>query len=182
MKPSRIEGIRLYLRPLLESDAEGEYPGWLNDPVVCAGNAHGDHFYTREAAREFIHQTHTSTDTLTLAIVMRDGDKHIGNIALQRINVTYRSAEFSILLGAREVWGQGYGLEAARLICAHGFASLNLHRIGCGTFAENIAMQGLARALGMRQEGLRRDAAFKNNRFTDVIEFGMLRDEFKECP
>lgn len=178
MKRERIEGARLYLRPLLESDAEGEYPGWLNDPLVCAGNSHGAHLYTRDAAREFIRQTSACQDTLTLAIVMRGGDRHIGNIALQHIHAIYRSAELSILLGAREVWGQGYGLEAARLICNHGFNHLNLHRIGCGTFSGNLAMQGLARALGMRKEGLRRSAAFKNQQFVDVIEFGMLYEEF----
>lgn len=176
----RVEGKRLYLRQLQVADADGDYPGWLNDPVVCAGNSHGGKLYTRDDAREFIHRISLSPDTLTRAIVIRDGDRHVGNIALQRINTLYRSADLSILLGARDVWGQGYGLEAARLICAHGFSQLNLHRIACGTFAENVAMQRLALALGMRPEGLRRDAAFKNNRFIDVIEFGVLHDEFKE--
>lgn len=175
-----LEGSRLYLRALVAEDADGDYPDWLNDQQVSAGNSHGVFPYSPEAARQFIKQTATSRDALTLAIVLKDENRHIGNIALQSIQSIYRSAELSILIGAHIAWGKGYGLEAARMLCAHGFARLNLHRIGCGTFSDNTAMQRLALALGMRKEGERREAAFKNGRFVNIVEFGMLRDEFKE--
>jgi RimJ/RimL family protein N-acetyltransferase len=32
--------------------------------------------------------------------------------------------------------------------------------------------------LAMRQEGVRRQAYFKGGKFVDVIEFGVLREEF----
>lgn len=174
-----LTGERIILRPLRESDADGAYPGWLNDPETTAGNSHGVYPYTREQALEYIRMAQAARDVLALAVVVREGGVHIGNVALQGIHPLYRSAELAILLGERASRGRGYGLEAARLLCRHGFDALNLRRIGCGTFADNAAMIHLAEALGMSREGVRRQAAYKAGRYVDVIEFGLLRDELR---
>lgn len=171
-------GERLYLRGLVEADVSGSYIAWLNDQVVCAGNSHAVFPYGVNAAITYIKAAQERRDALVLAVVAREGSKHIGNIALQNINAIYRSAELSILIGDQACWGQGYGLEAAQLICRHGFDALNLHRIYCGTYATNIGMQKLANALGMSQEGVRRQAAYKAGNYVDVVEYGMLKGEF----
>lgn len=174
-----IEGPRLILRALTPEDADGRYPHWLNEPAVCTGNAHGVFPYSREAARSFIAEGQNRRDALVLAIELRDSDRHIGNISLQNIHPIYRKAEFAILLGETDTWSRGYGKEAGVLLCRHGFDRLNLHRIECGTFANNSGMQRLALALGMREEGRRRDAAFVAGQYLDIIEFGMTRTEFR---
>lgn len=173
-----LQGKRLYLRSLVEADAEGPYTAWFNDEEVCRGNSHHVFPYTREAALAYIRQAVQSQSDLILAIVRREDDRHIGNIALQNIHPVYRSAEFSIILGERATWGKGYATEAAQLLYEHGFAALNLHRIACGTFSDNLAMQRLAASLGMREEGRRRQAAFKRGRYVDVIEYGILQEEY----
>jgi RimJ/RimL family protein N-acetyltransferase len=177
-----LVGKALYLRPLSVDDADGPYPGWLNDANVCRGNSHHVYPYAREAAIEYIERAANSHEDLILAIVLKTGDRHIGNIALQRIHWVSRSAEFAILLGDTGQWGKGYGLEAARLLIHHGFSSLNLLRIACATFEANVAMRKLAAALGMKEEGIRRQAAYKDGRYLDVIEFGLLRDECEGLP
>jgi ribosomal-protein-alanine N-acetyltransferase len=169
---------QLYLRPLVEADAEGPYPSWFNDEEVCAGNSHHVYPYNIKTALEYIRHAAETRDSLILAVVLREGDRHIGNIALQSIHPVYRSAEFSIVIGDKSAWGKGYAKAAARLLCDHGFASLNLHRIGCGTFEENEAMKRLAHDLGMKEEGRRREAAFKGGRYVNVIEYGVLRSEY----
>ncbi len=173
-----LRGERVHLRPLLPEDAAGAYPEWLNDPEVCRGNTHHRFPYDRAAAADFIAAAGRAADSLTLAIVLTTENRHVGNVALQAIHPIYRSAEFAILIGDRPAWGTGIGREAAILICDHGFAELNLHRIACGTFADNLAMQKLASALGMKEEGRRREAAYKSGRFVDVIEFGVLRSDY----
>lgn len=181
-KTAFLVGTRLCLRPLAESDADGAYPGWFNDAEVCHGNSHHVFPFTREAALEYIRRAGQRTDALILAIVLKENDRHVGNIALQDIHPIHRSAELSILLGEREAWGAGYAHEAAQLLLAHAFTELNLRRIGCGTFASNEAMQKLARRLGMKQEGQRRRAAFKSGCYHDIVEFGLLRDEYEASP
>ena len=175
-----LVGERLVLRALEESDADGEYPGWLNDEEVSRGNAHHRHPYTRESALDYIRRSRASIEELVLAMALKDSGRHIGNITLKRIDPVYRSAEFAILLGARDSSGQGYSKEAGRLLCDHGFFTLNLRRIHCGTFESNVPMQKLAEHLGMHLEGRRRQAAFKDGRWLDVLEYGVLCDEYVE--
>ena len=170
-----LVGKRLYLRGLVESDADGVYPEWLNSADVCRGNSHHSFPYTREAACAYIRDALQTRSSLILAIVLQDGDRHVGNIALQNIHPIHRSAELSILIGERDVWGTGLGLEAAKLLIDHAFDALNLQRIECGTFATNRGMQKLALSLGMKEEGRRRQAAFKNGAYEDIVEYGILK-------
>jgi len=173
-------GKSIYLRPLVEADAGGSYASWFNDEVVCLGNSHHVFPYTPESALRYINQSLENRNHLTLAIVMRKGDVHIGNVALQHIHPVYHTAEFSIIIGDKSAWGSGVGKEAGRLICDHGFRAMNLQRIACGTFENNIAMQRLALYLGMVKEGVRRKAAFKDGTYLDIIEYGVLKDEYRE--
>jgi RimJ/RimL family protein N-acetyltransferase len=81
-------------------------------------------------------------------------------------------------MGNKLYWGKGYGEEAAFLITAYGFERLNLHRIYCGTFGNNVSMKKLAIKLGMRQEGIRREAVYKEGNYLDIYEYGLLKNEF----
>ena len=96
---------------------------------------------------------------------------------MQNINLLDRSAQLTIILGDKEEWGNGYGREAWTLLMEHGFKALNLHRIYCGTFSTNIGMQKLAESVGMKKEGTRKEAHYKNGRFCDLIEYGIISEE-----
>ena len=71
------------------------------------------------------------------------------------------------------------GQEAGELIVEHGFKSLNLHRIYCGTARENMGMRKLAEKLGFKEEGVNRESSYKNGKFCDSINYGLLRYEYK---
>jgi len=173
-----LEGDLIALRPLTLADVEGPYVSWLNDPEVCAHNSHHVYPYTPAQAKGYIESVSRDEHNLVLAIVAKDSGKHIGNISLQKIDLIARNAEYAILVGDRDYWGKGVANEASRLILAHGFTALNLHRIHCGTSVENIAMQKLAGKLGFKEEGRRRDAHFKNGSYCDIVEYGILSTEF----
>lgn len=178
----RLEGEQLYLRPIEERDAEGNYPHWLNDPDVCRYNSHGDVTYTREMAQAYIASVTDNPAYAVFAICLRKDNRHVGNIALQQISAKNRSAEFAILIGEPSVYGKGIGYEAGKLLLDYAFHTLKLHRIYCGTHIENIAMQHLALKLGMSEEGRRREAIFKNGKFADVVEYGLLTTISKKEP
>lgn len=174
-----IIGKDVYLRPLRAEDADGGYVAWLNDPEVCRFNSHHVFPYTAQQALQYISQAAAARDAVVLAVCLISSDRHIGNISLQKIDLMSRSAEFAVLFGDKENWGKGYARQAAVLLCEHGFRELGLHRIYCGTSAENVAMQKLAKALGMREEGRRVQALFKHGRYIDIIEYGMLAADFE---
>lgn len=182
MKNPFLISDRLYLRGLVVDDLAGDYLSWLNDAEVCKYNSHHVFPFTREAGEEYIRRVSASRTDLVLAVILKKRDTHIGNIALQNISCVSRSAEFAILFGAKEAWGKGYAKEAAYLLLHHGFQELNLHRIYCGTSEENVPMQRLALALGMSEEGRRRQALFKHGRFQDVVDYGILQSDFVKTP
>jgi [ribosomal protein S5]-alanine N-acetyltransferase len=170
----RLEGRNIYVRPIEMSDADGAYPSWLNDPEVCRYNSHGESLYTREMAKSYIKSVMDNPNTAVFAICLREDDRHVGNIALQQISPKNRNAELAILIGDPSVYGQGIGYEAGKLLVEYAFGTLKLHRIYCGTHAENIAMQKLALKLGMREEGRRCEALWKNGIFADIVEYGLI--------
>lgn len=173
-----LNGETIYLRALQEKDAYSGYVEWLNDEDVCQYNSHHVFPYVEKQALDFIKGVMLSRNQLVLAICSKENDTHIGNISLQDINYVNRSAEFAILLGDKSYWGCGIGREAGALLIKHGFMELNLNRIACGTSVENIGMQKLAVALGMKKEGLRKQGLFKHGRYIDIIEYGIVLEDY----
>ena len=171
-----LKGSLVYLRALEEKDLHGNYFQWLNDEDVCRHNSHAVFPNTESGMKDFLESQHNSKNKIVLAIVDIQTDKHIGNISLQNVDWVSRTAEYAILMGEKKYWGKGYSTEASLIICDYGFTKLNLNRIYCGTSEVNIGMQKLAEK--MKKEGLRRKALFKNGAYYDIVEFGVLKEEF----
>ena len=53
------------------------------------------------------------------------------------------------MIGNKDFHSKGCALDAASLIIDHGFKTMNLHRIFCGTMENNIPMHKLAIKLNM---------------------------------
>jgi ribosomal-protein-alanine N-acetyltransferase len=172
-----IEGENIYLRALYDNDANGSYSGWLNDPEITAFNSHGRFPMTKEKLSSYIDHSRSSKNDLILAVVDKTSLKHIGNISLQNISWLDRNAEIAFLLGDKAFWGKGVMYEAGKLLINHGFKTLNLHRIYCGTSSENLGMQKLAEKLNMKKEGLRKEAIFNRGQYFDIVEYGILSTE-----
>ena len=167
---SFLEGELLSLEAIDPADLG--YYKWFNNQEVCAGNSHCVYPMTYYDVQEYIKGIDQTT--LLLAIITRYSKEHIGNISLQDINLINRSADMALIIGYKVAWGKGYGTEACKLIIDHGFNALNLHRITCGTFSTNVEMMRLAEKLGFVQEGVRKQAAWKNGEWVDVVEYGLL--------
>jgi RimJ/RimL family protein N-acetyltransferase len=150
------------------------YLSWLNDPEINQYTSRGAYPVTETEARQYV-ATCQSSQRIVWAVF---APAHVGNISLQQIDLINRTAELAILIGDKTAQGKGYGLEAAKLACAHGFKQLGLNRIYCGTHQGNIGMQKLAERLGMRKEGQSRQALFKNGKFADILHYGLLKEEF----
>lgn len=172
------ETVRLRFRGLAPSDIDGPYAHWLDDQEVCRYSRHGNFPSTRGKLKAYIDMLQSTETQLVWAIVEKERNIHIGNIALQDVNLERRSADLTIMLGDKSCWGLGYSEEAARIMLLHGFRNIGLNRVTCGTSKNNSSMKKLAAKLGMKQEGIRREALFEEGKFVDMIEFGVLEREF----
>ncbi|MBS1620043.1 MAG: GNAT family N-acetyltransferase [Bacteroidetes bacterium] len=171
-----LKGKTISLRVLNKKDVEGNYRNWLNDQEIVQYNSHGRFPMTPEKLFEYVEAVQKSNSALVLAVIELDSNKHIGNISLQNINWIDRNAEIAFLLGEKDYWGKGVMPEAGQLLMRHGFETLNLHRIYCGTSSANTGMQKLAEKLGMNREGVRKEALFKDGVYQDIIEYGILNN------
>jgi len=174
-----INGERIYLRGLEVGDVEGGYVHWFDDGEVCRYNGHHMFPKSKDNLLDFIRYSQNTRDSLVLAIVEKKDDRHIGNISIQSIDYIARNGEFAIIIGEREAWGKGYSKEAGRLIVDHAFKVLNLERVYCGTSEKNIPMQKLALGMGFKEEGRRRKAIFKDGEYLDIMEYGILKEEWQ---
>lgn len=172
-------GDRTYLRSIEESDLNENYQGWFNDAEVCMFNSHHRFPNCKQDMQEYYENVVKTKNNLVLAIVDKESNKHMGNISLQNIDYINKTADFAIIIGDKDFWGKGIGKEAGKLIIEHGFKSLNLNRIYCGTSVENIGMQKLAGSLGFVKEGVARQALYKNGKYNDVINYGLIKYEYQ---
>ena len=72
------------------------------------------------------------------------------------------------------------GGEATRLTLQHGFDDLNLHRIFLRVYDNNPRAIACYKAVGFAQEGVLREAIYKNGSYIDEIEMGILQSEWEE--
>ena len=156
-------------------DFEDEnYMQWFNNPYVCRFNSHHTIPVTNM-------KTKRKPDIL-LGIEYREPGtlsyKWIGNVALDKIDYINSNAELSIIIGETGLYSKGIGSKVCKTMVEHGFNSLNLHKIYLGTSIDNIGMRNIATKLLFKIEGERTDAMFKNGRYVDVIEYGLLRSEY----
>jgi RimJ/RimL family protein N-acetyltransferase len=168
---------RIYLRPVEEGDLE-RCLRWINDPEVIT--TLGKRFPTNAAMeKEWLDSQYKSENSFSLAIMLKDGDQHIGNCGFNDIDYVNRNAEFGILIGEKDQWGKGYASEAARLLLDYGFEELNLHRIFLEVYAHNKRAQRAYEKAGFVHEGTMRESYFRGGVYHDTLVMAVLRSDWE---
>ena len=174
-----IVGERIYLRPLDEEADLDRCLRWINDPGVLVALGRRQPM-GRAAEREWLQGQYKSDRHMNLAIVIKDGDRHIGNCGFNEIDYVNRNAVFGILIGEKDVWGHGYGPEATQLILKHGFEELGLHRIGLDVYSHNARAIRVYEKAGFVREGTLRESYFRNGVYHDTIVMSVLESEWRK--
>jgi len=99
----------------------------------------------------------------------------IGYVQIATLNSVHRSAEIGIRIGDEANRGQGYGKEALRLALGFCWDHLNLNRVQLTVFSHNARAIGAYRAVGFRNEGRMRKAAFIGGEWVDLTMMAALR-------
>jgi len=170
------EGPLVRLRTYEPDDIETLYR-WYNDPDV-RGHLQMRYPLSRANEAAWVERNKTvSYDMFDLAIETLDGSL-IGGVSLRTKGPEVRCAELGISLGDKSAWGQGYGTDAMRLVCAIGFQQLDLHRIELWVHAGNDRAMHVYRKVGFTVEGIAREAFFRDGRRVDLLLMGLLATEF----
>ena len=105
-------------------------------------------------------------------------NKLIGNVSLEEIDRTNRSAVLGIFIGDKEYLNNGYGTEAIQLILEYGFKYMNLHSINLTVMEFNKRAQKCYIKCGFKETGRKRNCKFINGKYYDNIIMDILENEF----
>jgi RimJ/RimL family protein N-acetyltransferase len=105
-------------------------------------------------------------------------ERHIGNIDFVPANPDDRCAALGIMIGDKDFWSRGYGTDAMLTLLRFGFEQMNLNRVWLHVFEGNERAIACYRKCGLQVEGRLRHHRYQEGRYSDVIEMGILREEF----
>lgn len=168
------ESPRLKLYRLSSDCYSDRYLSWLNDREVQRYTRRRNRTTSQQDLRDFLTSVEGSKD-MHLAIVMKDGEKHIGNLSLNNLDEINKSAEISIMIGDKDEWGKGYAREAIQLVTEVAFDRLHLHRLWAES--PNPAFNAMIKEMGWTQEGVRRESMLIEGQCTDVLCWSLLESE-----
>jgi diamine N-acetyltransferase len=163
----------VYLRALDVSDVDRTWK-WHNDSRLYEMLVSPFRHVSHAAEEEWIRRKAAYSQTeIHLAICLKEGDQHIGNIHLTNIDWVARHAGVGIFIGEEEHWSKGYGQQAMRLILRHAFNDLGLRRVHLIVLDDNDRAIRAYEKCGFVVEGRLRQHAYKRGKFRDLIFMGI---------
>lgn len=168
-------GDGVLLRPLGPTDTDDL---WVDVRDPEARHLTGTHHeFTRAEIAAYCASSANRADRITLAVTDPDTGRWRGEIVLLDRDEPNRSAVLRIALtvGAR---GHGLGTAALRLVLAHAFGPLALHRVSLEVFAFNARAIRAYERVGFRHEGRRRDALWWGGTPHDALLLAILAPEW----
>jgi ribosomal-protein-serine acetyltransferase len=101
-----------------------------------------------------------------------------GRIGLHHLNRENKIGAIGYWLD-KKAGGQGIITQSCMRLIRFGFLELGLHRIEIKASVNNFRSQAIAERLHFKKEGILRQAEWVNNKFTDLVLFSLLMDEWK---
>lgn len=105
--------------------------------------------------------------------------KPIGTSVIRSIDWKNQHGESGTLIGERDYWGKGIGIEQAELRTAYAFRELNLQKLKSAAFADNIASVRMQRHVGYREVGIQRREIFAGGQWHDAALSEILREDWE---
>jgi len=131
-----------------------------------------------ERAQSFYERRTKYEENIAPFAIEGDG-KYIGYCSLMDLGDRFGNLELGIMIGDRAYWGRGYGREVVRLLLEYGFHYYGARRIALTTHAKNERAICCYLAGGFVEEGRPRKAVWVDGEYTDLVEMGILGEEWQ---
>jgi RimJ/RimL family protein N-acetyltransferase len=153
---------------------------WYRDPELARLTRYQTRPMSVDEIEQFFRVRLLASDALAYAIHERATDRFVGITTFSSLDPDNGSALFHITIGERDAWGQGLGTETAELMLAHAFERVGLHRVGLSVFSFNTRAVRSYEKVGFRLEGRLRDAIWRDGRYWDELQMGIVESEWRE--
>ena len=163
------------LLPFNESNITSSYISWLNDPLVVRFSNQRFKHHSKESCLEYL-GSFQGTDNLFISISSLSGEQFIGTMTVYTVK-QHSTADIGILIGNKNIWGKGYGLDALKTLINWLISNCNIRKITAGTLSENIGMKTIFERSGMYKEGSRISQELVEGMPMDLIYFARFRND-----
>lgn len=112
-------------------------------------------------------------------IHLKENDKLIGIVDIHAIDKYNRRCYVNCTIGDRDYAGQGYDVEALKVVLAHCFNQKQMHKVATTAFDFNSSWIQSVKELGFKQEGQLREHVLKKEKYCDKLIFSLLESDYK---
>lgn len=136
--------------------------------------------YSREDAVTFIenaYKNYRECENIEFGVTLKDEDELIGVVGID-INQKDDHVTLGYWLG-KAWWGDGYMSEAVSEAVRYCFEDLTIHRVASHHFHPNIASGRVMQKAGLKYEGRRKEHYKKGDIFFDIIDYGVVKNEWE---
>lgn len=112
-------------------------------------------------------------------IIAVDGEE-VGLVTLCKIDLINKRCEWAYYLGSPNVRGKGIGRNVEMNILEYVFDQMGLNKLCCEVFCSNELVIKIHQKYGSRIEGKRLKHIFKHGQYHDIVQMGILREEWEE--
>ena len=111
-------------------------------------------------------------------VITVDGED-VGLVSIVRIDRTNKRCEWAYYLASPNVRGKGIGRSVEMNILDYVFNKLKLHKLCCEVYVSNEMVIKIHEKYGSKVEGTRREHIFKNDKYHNIVEMGILKQEYE---
>ena len=169
-----ITTSRLILRLFKKSDAE-EVARLCNNYNIYINTLYLPYPYSKDDALSWMErhlENYEAGKSYEFAVTDNESGQLLGAIALSN-NQRFNHGEIAYWIG-EDFWGKGYATEAAEAIVQFAFREKNYHKVFARCFGSNPASGRVLEKLGMKEEGVLIDHIRKDDRYEDLVHYGMI--------
>ena len=165
----KLEGKRLYLRPVKISDVTKVYVSWLNSKKINQYLESRFSKHTLRSVTNYVQKILKDHNVYFFSIILKESSRHVGNIKLGPIDWNHKLGDIGIMIGDKNSWGKGYATEAINLLVDFAFDQLNLHKLTAGSYKNNIGSIKAFQKADFIKESYRKKHFFYNGKYIDLV-------------
>lgn len=173
-----IEGKKIILR-VIELNDFPRISKWLNDSEVTRSLFYGRLPINLEQMKGLVKSYINAPEHIIFMVIDKKTKRVIGFAGIFEIDMLARNGGLVALIGEKQFWNKGYGLEIIAVLTHYGFDRLNLNMIYLGmTRADNKGAIRMYEMIGYKFGGVRRQYLYRNSRYYDAAFMDLLREEY----
>lgn len=169
----------VWLRALEPDDYKYTHQ-WRTDDVTWSAVAGTKRFVSLDTERRWLIsalESHEKGVVLRFVVCVGDSDVPVGLVSATSINHINKSCELGSLLSS-EFRGRGIIQLAWIKVYDYLFSELGINRVECFILSDNLASRRSHEKFGLVEEGVHRQAIYKDGAYKDIVAYSILKSEF----